>query len=227
MYYKDIDYFDNSKDCLNNKNKNQKNLNVILINTKRYDALSFLNDLKRVLANYIPKKRLWNGKLTDKQLSIVLGQTRFHIKKKRDQIKQNPNYMIFIETLKEYKSQIDKNLCRVPREISEIFNKYSSLNNLKKSIYGIYRWHPCLKINYFENIDTKEKAYWLGWLFAEAWLSKHRINISFGVELHKDDEGELLDKFAKVIGFNLKHKEIKIRREGELTNYVRIRFVND
>ncbi|MFX1572864.1 MAG: hypothetical protein ACFFB0_08945 [Promethearchaeota archaeon] len=211
---KDIDDFDN-------------NLNVISINSNKYNTLNFINDLKRITANYIPEKRLLNDKLTDEQLSIVLGQTRFHIKKKRDQIKQNPNYIISIETLKEYKSQIDKNLCRVPKEITELFNKYVKINNPKKSIYGIYRWHSCLKINYFEDIDTKEKAYWLGWLFAEAWLSKHGNNIRFGVELHKDDEKDLLDKFAKVIGFNLEHKELEIRREGELTDYVRIRFVND
>lgn len=224
---KNIDYFDYNKDSINNKSKNQNNLNEFSINTKRYDTLSFINDLKRVLANYIPEKMLWRCKLTDEQLSIVLGQTKSHIKKKRDQINQNPNYIISIETLEEYKSQIYKNLCRVPREISELFNKYTSLNNPKKSIYGIYRWHPCLKIDYFEYIDTKEKAYWLGWLFAEAWLSKHGNNIRFGVELHKDDEKDLLDEFAKVIGFNLEHKEIEIRREGELTDYVRIRFVND
>ncbi len=203
------------------------NLNVFSKNSNIYDTLSFINDLKRLIVNYIPEKKLLNDKLTDEQLSIVLGQTRFHIKKKKDQIKQNPNYIISIETLKEYKSQIDKNLCRVPREISELFNKYMSLNNPKKSIYGIYKWHPCLKIDYFEYIDTKEKAYWLGWLFAEAWLSEHGNNIRFGVELHKDDEKDLLDKFANVIGFNLEHKEIEIRREGELTDYVRIRFVND
>ena len=223
----DVEHLDNNKVFLNNKSKNQKNLNVFSINTKRYDTLSFLNDLKRILAKYFPEKRLWQGKLTDEQLSIFLGQTRFHIKKKRDQINQNPNYIISIETLEEYKSQIEKNLGGIPREILELFNKYNNLNNPKKSIYGIYRWHPCLKINYFEYIDTKEKAYWLGWLFAEAWLSRHGNYIRFGVELHKDDERDLLDKFAKVIGFNLEYKETEIRREGELTDYVRIRFVND
>lgn len=194
---------------------------------KRTDTIGFINELKRILAIYLPEKSLFNSKLTDEQLSIVLGQKRFHIKKKRDQIKQNPNYIISIEMLEEYKSQIDKNLSRVPREITELFIKYISLNNPKKSIYGIYRWHPCLKIDYFEYIDTKEKAYWLGWLFAEAWLSKHGNNIRFGVELHKDDQKDLLDKFAKAIGFNLEHKELEIRRQGELTDYIRIRFVND
>lgn len=129
--------------------------------------------------------------------------------------------------LEDYVSQLDKNFSRIPREIIELFNKYKSLNKPQKSIFGIHKWHPFLKLNYFENINTKEKAYWLGWLFAEAWLSKHGDNIRFGVELHKDDERALLDKFAKVIGFNLDHKEIEIRREGEVTDYVRIRFVND
>jgi len=223
----DIKHLDNSKDNLNKKSKNQKYYNIISMNTFKFDTLSFLTDLKRVLTKYIPEKGLWRGKLTDEQLSIVLGQTRSHIKKKRDQIKQNPCYVISLDILEDYKTKIEEFLDRVPREILELLNKYTKLNNPKKSIYGIYRWHPCLKINYFEYIDTKEKAYWLGWLFAEAWLSRHGNNIRFGVELHKDDEIDLLDKFAKAIGYNHEHKETEIRRDGELTDYVRIRFVND
>lgn len=194
---------------------------------KKYNTLMFLNDLKIELQKIVSSKNLWRGKLTDEKLSILLGQSKSHIKKKRDQINQNPNYIISIEILEEYENQIAKSIGTVPREILEVLYKYKNLNNPQKSIYGIYRWHPNLKINYFEYIDTIEKAYWLGWLFAEAWLSRHGKNIRFGVELHKDDERDLLNKFAKTIGFNLEHKENEIRRDGVLTEYVRIRFVND
>ena len=193
----------------------------------RYGTVSFLNELKRVLAKYFPDNRLWHGELTDEQLSVILGQSKSHIKKKRDQINQNPNYIISIKTLKEYENQIAKSIGKVPREILELLFKYKNLNNPQKSIYGIYRWHPNLKINYFEYIDTIKKAYWLGWLFAEAWLSRHGKNIRFGVESNIDDERDLLNKFAKTIGFNLEHRENEIRRDGVLTEYVRIRFVND
>lgn len=218
----DDDHLDNNKD---NLNKNQKYFNVF--STNRYGTLSFLNELKRVLAKYFPENRLWHGKLTDEQLSVILGKSKSHIRKKKNQINQNPKYIISLETLGEYENHIAKSIGKVPRETLELLNKYKNSNNPQKSIYGIYRWHPNLEINYFKYIDTIEKAYWLGWLFAEAWLSMHGKNIRFGVELHKDDERDLLNKFAKTIGFNLEHKENEIRRDGVLTEYVRIRFVND
>lgn len=200
---------------------------VLTVITNEYSTLSFLNDLKGVLAKNVSENKLWRGKLTDEQLSLILGQSKSHIRKKRNQIKKNSNYLISIEKIEDYESNIKKNLVRVPREIINLLNKYKNSNNLKKSLHGIYRWHPNLKIDYFEYIDTKEKAYWLGWLFAEGWLSKHDKYLRFGVELHKDDEKDLLDKFARAIGFNLEHKETEIRRDGEITDYVRIRFVSD
>lgn len=100
-------------------------------------TLSFLNELKRVLANYFPENRLWHGKLTDEQLSVILGKSKSHIKKKRDQINQNPNYIISIETLEENENQIAKSICKVPREILELLYKFKNSNNPPKSIYGI------------------------------------------------------------------------------------------
>lgn len=58
-------------------------------------------------------------------------------------------------------------------------------------------------------------------------MSKHGNNIRFGVELHKDDKEDLLIKFANIIRFNLEYIDDEIRRDGELTDYIRIRFVND
>jgi hypothetical protein len=87
--------------------------------------------------------------------------------------------------------------------------------------------HPNLKIDYFKRIDSKEKAYWLGWLYADGWLPKYRKNIRFGVEIHENDREDLLIKFANTIGFNLEYIDDEIIRDGELTDYIRIRFVND
>jgi len=55
---------------------------------------------------------------------------------------------------------------------------------------------------YFDNIDTEEKAYWLGFIFADGWLSleksrkQHRYR--FGIELSKKDAIQL-KRFKKAI----------------------------
>lgn len=194
---------------------------------KKYSTLMFLNDLKIGLQKIVSSKNLWRGKLTDEKLGILLGQSKNHIRKKRFQIKKNPDYVISLENLNKYSENLVKKFKDEAESVFQLIEKYQNLNEIPKAIYGIYYWHPDLKIDYFKIINTKKKAYWLGWLYAEAWLSKHGNNIRFGVEIHKDDEKYLIDKFAKIIGFNLEHKETEIRREGELTDYVRIRFVSD
>lgn len=85
---------------------------------------------------------------------------------------------------------------------------------------NIRYYHPNLKINYFKYIDTKEKAYWLGFIFAEG--SIHQANIlQFQLEISKNDE-ILIDRFAYSIGFNTRYKK-EINRD----NTVRLRFKNN
>ena len=192
-----------------------------------YDTLMFINDLKSQLSNIVPSDLLCRSNLTDENLSIILGQVKSHIKKKRDQIKNNPNYLIPTDVLEVYTENL---ICRFGNEAQiaiKLIEKYCKINDVPKAIYGVNRCHPNLKIDYFKRINTKEKAYWLGWLYAEGWLSKHGNNIRFGVELHKNDKEDLLIKFANIIRFNLEYLDDEIRRDGELTDYVRIRFVSD
>lgn len=193
----------------------------------KYDTLMLINDLKSQLSNIVPFYLLCRGNLTDENLSIILGQVKSHIKKKRDQIKNNPNYLIPLDALEAYSENLICHLGNVAQIAIKLIEKYCRINDVPKSIYGVNRYHPNLNIEYFKRINTKEKAYWLGWLYAEGWLSKHGNNIRFGVELHKDDKKDLLIKFANTISFNLEYIDDEIRRDGELTDYVRIRFVND
>lgn len=56
--------------------------------------------------------------------------------------------------------------------------------------------------NYFEIIDTPEKAYWLGWLHSDGNVSKHQIRLRVSVE-----DVEILKLFNKSLDSNI---EIKI-----------------
>ncbi|MFX0101634.1 MAG: hypothetical protein ACFFCS_18835 [Candidatus Hodarchaeota archaeon] len=76
--------------------------------------------------------------------------------------------------------------------------------------------HPNLKEDYFEKIDTKEKAYWLGFMFADGYIesTQKRIGIDVGIK----DEMQL-DKFIEAIDANKEKKEYP-------RNNVRIRIAN-
>lgn len=54
---------------------------------------------------------------------------------------------------------------------------------------------PNLKVNYFKNINTKEKAYWLGFLAADGYITKNKISL----QLSSKDK-KWLEKFVTDIG---------------------------
>ncbi|TFF97619.1 MAG: hypothetical protein EU540_08670, partial [Promethearchaeota archaeon] len=83
--------------------------------------------------------------------------------------------------------------------------------------------HPDIKVDYFKTIDIKEKAYWLGFIYADGGISldkRTKDTKRFKIEINLKDEN-LLNRFAKTIGFNLKYKSYR-----EESNTVRIRLGN-
>jgi len=77
------------------------------------------------------------------------------------------------------------------------------------------RWSK-IKVNYdvFERIDTPEKAYWFGFLKADAYISEN----GFALELKKEDK-YVLQKFAGFIGLNKEPVERKGRNSAYLCIY--------
>lgn len=97
--------------------------------------------------------------------------------------------------------------------------KYTSnqLTNPKRSV--IKKFHPAINENYFEKIDTTEKAYWLGFLYADGWFDSPKPGkLRLGLELNIEDE-ILIDRFIEALGLNPKYKT-RLKRD----NSFRIRF---
>lgn len=68
-------------------------------------------------------------------------------------------------------------------------------NNVKlKNQNETSRKHKLLNENYFSNIDSKEKAYVLGLLFADGYINKN----GFGIALKEEDK-EILEKISYII----------------------------
>ena len=90
--------------------------------------------------------------------------------------------------------------------IREISKKYSIPREvfhgwLLAKGYRIYnrRASRYFDVNYFNIIDTEEKAYWLGFLFADGALNQYKK--SYRIELSlKIEDSEHVEKFAKAIG---------------------------
>lgn len=54
--------------------------------------------------------------------------------------------------------------------------------------------------NLFEHIDTPEKAYWLGVMYSDGYISKARYTNNFGLSISSKDE-EWLEKFITFLGY--------------------------
>ena len=85
---------------------------------------------------------------------------------------------------------------------------------IKKAGYEVVNRQNLIKINehIFDTIDTEEKAYWLGFLFADGNVSK-RDNC-FEMSLAEKDK-EHLEKFNNFINHsrNIKLKKVKLNNK--------------
>ena len=88
-------------------------------------------------------------------------------------------------------------------DISKILNRTTSAIELKASRMGLKKYPYTCDYNYFDEIDTEEKAYWLGFLTADGWINKSKKTNSgvTGIELQYRDIGHL-KKFNKSISGN-------------------------
>ena len=89
------------------------------------------------------------------------------------------------------------------REMSKYLNRTETAIHLKCSKMGIKSSPYTCNYHYFDFIDTEEKAYWLGFLTADGWISKNEeANAGVvGVELQYGDIKHL-KKFNKSIQGN-------------------------
>ncbi len=89
---------------------------------------------------------------------------------------------------------------------------YIIKNILKEAGVEIARRKQPLNIKYFKNIDTPEKAYWLGFIAADGCLHKTKYKLSLCVK-----DADILFKFQKAIGAGspVRHRIILDKRTGK------------
>ena len=69
----------------------------------------------------------------------------------------------------------------------------------------IFNYHPNIDIHYFKQIYTKEKAYWLGFLFADGFIKTNKgVPYRVGIDVSKKDYW-IINRFIKDLGLDSKY----------------------
>lgn len=99
------------------------------------------------------------------------------------------------------------------KEITEKLNEFNEIKKTEKqvrtkaSVIGLSKQKHVYNRRFFQNIDSEVKAYWLGFIFADGWISFGRkndsiVNAEVGIELHKRDKSHL-EKFVNHLNGNV------------------------
>jgi hypothetical protein len=87
-------------------------------------------------------------------------------------------------------------------------------------VWAAHTVHSNLKINFFETINTKEKAYWLGFLYADGYLVERPNRAEIRLKLKIRDE-ETIDKFCDALRLNKDKKEYPTDEAGHRQAMIR------
>ena len=108
-----------------------------------------------------------------------------------------------MENITKILEEAEKEYASSAKGIRELSKKY----NIQRQVFTGWllaknytienkRASKSFNIHYFDSIDTEEKAYWLGFLFADGAITQY--NHSYDIELSlKIDDKEHVEKFAK------------------------------
>lgn len=109
------------------------------------------------------------------------------------------------------------------RAIGKVIGRNPDTVRAYLNIYDIHREpfvpHPNLKEDFFERIDTKEKAYWLGFLYADGFVKSG--NGATVLDLSEKDS-DWVYKFCDVIGVGHDKVKTRIHKKGYRSVSVRI-----
>ncbi|MBY9018254.1 MAG: hypothetical protein KGD66_05405 [Candidatus Lokiarchaeota archaeon] len=163
---------------------------------KEYSTLELIYEL----AKYI-------GSLPKASSSLGYGSTYLSDLKQRitnPKVKgYNPNYRFSLENLNKFKINIRNNLGIQAGEVINLIDLYSN-NNTGLEEYSNQQYNKSLKAHFFNNINTLEKAYWLGFLYADGSVKEYYRKKPWYrilIELSIKDKDQLI-RFCRTIGLN-------------------------
>lgn len=197
---------------VNRKNIQSEKIKNNNLKEQHYTLLRFIQDLKKEL------HRVRKIKITDKILSRFLCDNEKLITYTKKNLARNPKFQISIQELSEYKQNLRKKLKDLSFGSIVLINKYKKLNHLRKAPDKIYKFHPNYNPHYFKDINTKEKAYWLGFIYADGSISykaggnrynNRNLRFRFGLNAKDIESINAVDLLASKLGLASKFVNIK------------------
>lgn len=224
----------NKSKVSNNKYK-KKSENILMnnkVNSKKRLFEHYNRWLTDNIQNYIKNVNdqiwfLFKPYISFIEMSLLFGLSKTYL---RDQRKsENAKKVIAVDILERMRLSFKKNiekwtkfypylsdiLSKAQRDILAYIDDYkNTLKPKPSSHYKMYINHPNFVRDFFKEINTKEKIYWLGFLFADGWITvEHTISGNYyrmGLELSEKDR-ILIEKFCKAIGLNPKLVKTRVR----------------
>ena len=167
---------------------------------EHFESFSKMDRLFGLGSNYICGQRM--EKNSKKIIAVnILDRMRLSLKKNIQNLIINYPHLsdLLMDTQKGILDFID-----------EYENK---LSPKPSSRYQMYHHHPNFIRDFFKVINTKEKAYWLGFLFADAWIARELKDSGYyyrmGFGLSTNDKA-ILVRFCNAVGLNLENIEDRL-----------------
>lgn len=183
--------------------------------------------MEKINLNYeICKKcaeQITNKEKSVKQLASELGidrnTLRRKIKKYGIEYKNSNDKIIFTkeqvdEALNDYNSGISlKKVAKKYRTNEQTLSKIFKENNIDIKKLNRYGKHVYFNLNnrIFENIDTEEKAYWLGFILADGYIDSKYQHLEIGLQEKDSYHLEKLKKFLNA--------ETKLKYKAKTKSY--------
>jgi len=209
----------------------------------RFENKEIISNPSVILIEAIRKEfeNIHGIEINNDKLSQFLGFNENYITKKYHYIRKGKQGYITPEKydqikgiLSVYFSEISHIMSKELIESLQQYEDFLSTHFLIRSSNRSKLYHPNLKERFFEKIDTNEKAYWLGFMYADGYIieefDNYRIYYRIGLKIKIDDE-ELIDRFMRTLYLNpdYKHRYKELQNiEGKFyeVEYFRIHFAN-
>jgi len=157
-----------------------------------FNKMGFLFGLYK---NYIP-----NNRMNKNNQKTIANSTLTDMSSKFKKV---------IQKMIDNHPHLTQDLLIVQNDILNFINNYITIIQPKPTPdYQMYAHHPLFKRDYFKLVDTIEKAYWLGFLFADGYLTlEHKTSGDYyrmGMQLARKDK-DVLIRLCNSIGLNPKY----------------------
>ncbi|MBY8992667.1 MAG: hypothetical protein KGD58_18120 [Candidatus Lokiarchaeota archaeon] len=172
-----------------------------------YSNNEFFRDIKREI-RLIENKKINYRILSTEYLSN--SNNKWHVNDIILHSKGNPEYFISFSELKRYEKKLIRKLDKDFGRIQKYFEKYRIRNPIKPHALN----HPNLIKKFFEKVENLKKAYWLGWLYAEAHFSKKNLRVEINIQ-----DAILIRLFVEDLQLNPQKIRLRRRYDSKTTKY--------